>query len=111
MALFGVVKAKTLRKIDVARAPASYYLGVLGMPGITAWFGLTEIGKPKAGEGMLVFDWADRYGEAIEALSGYLAAGKLEYRESIVEGLDSAPRGLIGLLKGENFGKQLVKLA
>jgi NADPH-dependent curcumin reductase len=233
--LYGAAKAKTLRKIDAVRAPASYYLGVLGMPGITAWFGLTEIGKPKAGEtlvvsaasgavgsvvgqlarvmgcrvvgiaggktkcdyvvqelgfdacvdhrasdveerlseacpkgidvdfenvggalldtllgmmnlrsrivicglvaeynatepygykrmrsilvnrirmqGMLVFDWADRYDEAIEALVGHLAAGRLKYRESIVEGLDKAPRGLIGLLKGENFGKQLVKLA
>ncbi len=62
-------------------------------------------------QGMLVFDWADRYDEAIEALAGPLAAGRLKYRESIVEGLDKAPRGLIGLLKGENFGKQLVRLA
>jgi NADPH-dependent curcumin reductase CurA len=233
--LYGAAKAKSLRKIDSSRVPASYYLGVLGMPGITAWFGLTEVGKPKAGEtlvvsaasgavgsvvgqlakimgcrvvgiaggkakcayvvqglgfdacidyknddvsarlrelcpkgvdvyfenvggalldallavmnlysrivicgliaeynatepygykrlrsilvnrirmqGMLVFDWHDRYDEAIEALAGHLAAGKLKYRESIVEGLDNAPRGLIALLKGENFGKQLVKLA
>jgi len=233
--LFGAAKATTLRKIDVKRAPATYYLGILGMPGITAWFGLNEIGKPKAGEtlvvsaasgavgsvvgqlakimgcrvlgiaggkakcdyvvselgfdgcidhrsddvagrlraacpngidvdfenvggalldtllpmmnrfsrivicglvaeynagepygykklrsilvnrirvqGMLVFDFADRYDEAIKSLAGYLAAGKLKYRESIVEGLDNAPRGLIALLKGENFGKQLVRLA
>jgi len=232
--LYGSAKAKLLRKIDVARAPATYYLGVLGMPGMTAWFGLSEIGKPKAGEtlvvsaasgavgsvvgqlariagcrvvgiaggrakcdyvvkelgfdacidykagevakplrdacpngvdvyfenvggalldtmltimnrfsrivicgfvaeynatepygykrlrsilvnrirmqGMLVFDWEARYDEALQALSTHLAAGKLKYRESIVEGLDNAPKGLIGLLKGENFGKQLVKL-
>jgi NADPH-dependent curcumin reductase CurA len=231
--LYATLKGKSLRKIDAKRAPASYYLGVLGMPGMTAWFGLTEIGKPKAGEtlvvsaasgavgsvvgqlakimgaravgiaggkakcdyvvnelgfdacidyragdlaarlretcpngvdvdfenvggelldtvlavmnrhsrivicgliaeynatepygykrlrsilvnrirmqGMIVFDWEPRYGEAIEALTGYYAAGKLKTRESIVEGLDNAPRGLIGLLKGENFGKQLVK--
>ena len=62
-------------------------------------------------QGMLVFDFADRYDEAIKSLAGYLAAGKLKYRESIVEGLDNAPRGLIALLKGENFGKQLVRLA
>jgi hypothetical protein len=36
--------------------------------------------------------------------------GKLKYRESIVEGIENAPKGLIGLLKGDNFGKQLVKL-
>src|SRR5215467_321817 len=233
--LYASARAKSLRKIDTARAPATYYLGVLGMPGMTAWFGLSEIGKPKAGEtlvvsaasgavgsvvgqlakimgcravgiaggkakcdyvagelgfdacidykagdvgqrmreacpngvdvyfenvggvlldtmltvmnrfsrivicgfvaeynatepygykrlrsilvnrirmqGMLVFDWEERYGEAIEALAKHLAAGKLKYRESIVEGLDNAPKGLIGLLKGENFGKQLVRLA
>jgi NADPH-dependent curcumin reductase CurA len=62
-------------------------------------------------QGMIVFDWKERYGEAQQALAGYLAQGKLKYRESVVEGLDNAPRGLIALLKGENFGKQLVKLA
>jgi NADPH-dependent curcumin reductase CurA len=62
-------------------------------------------------QGMIVFDWKDRYGEALKALGGYLAAGKLRTRESVVEGLDNAPRGLIALLKGQNFGKQLVRLA
>jgi NADPH-dependent curcumin reductase CurA len=62
-------------------------------------------------QGMIVFDWKDRYGEALKGLSGYLAEGKLKFRESIVEGIDNAPKGLIALLKGENFGKQLVKLA
>ena len=232
--LFGVARSKELVKIDPSRAPASYYLGILGMPGITAWFGFNEIGQPKAGEtlvvsaasgavgsvagqlgkiagcrvvgiaggaekcryvvdelgfdacvdhkagnlrdelraacpkgidvdfenvggavldtvlglmnvhsrvivcgliaeygatqpyaytrmrsvlvnrirmqGMIVFDWKDRYGEAVKGLGKLLADGKLRYRESIIEGLDNAPSGLIGLLKGENFGKQLVKL-
>ena len=39
------------------------------------------------------------------------AKGKLKYRESVLEGIENAPRGLIGLLKGRNFGKQLIKLA
>ena len=43
-------------------------------------------------------------------LGSRMAAGKLRYRESIVEGLENAPRGLIELLAGKNFGKQLVKL-
>ena len=228
----GVAKAGEVHKIDPKRAPASYYLGILGMPGMTAWFGLREVGQPKAGDtlvvsaasgavgsvvgqlgkvmgcrvvgiaggkakcdyvrdalgfdaavdykagnldadlkaacpngidvdfenvggpvldavlarmkpfsrivvcgliaeydepyaykrmrsvlvnrirmqGMIVFDWKDRYGEAIKGLAELLAAGKLKYRESVIEGLENAPRGLIGLLKGENFGKQLVKL-
>ena len=62
-------------------------------------------------QGMIVFDWKDRYGEALKALGGYLAQGKLKYRESVVEGLENAPKGLIALLQGGNFGKQLVKLA
>jgi hypothetical protein len=62
-------------------------------------------------QGMIVFDWKDRYGEALKALGGYLAAGKLKTRESVVEGLANAPQGLVALLKGGNFGKQLVKLA
>src|SRR6266480_2378136 len=62
-------------------------------------------------QGMIVFDWKDRYGEALKALGEYFAQGKLKYRESIVEGLENAPKGLIALLSGQNFGKQLVKLA
>ena len=231
--LFGC--AKDLFKVDGTKTPLSYYLGVLGMPGMTAYFGLKELGQPKAGEtlvvsaasgavgsvvgqlakiwgcravgiaggpekcgyvtrelgfdacvdykagnlhrdlkeacpkgvdvafenvggeildgvlrqmnlfsrvvvcgliaeynatepygyknmravlvnrirmqGMIVFDWKERYGEALQALAGYLAAGRLKTRESVVEGLQNAPRGLISLLKGGNFGKQLVKLA
>jgi hypothetical protein len=226
--LYGTTKEAT--KVDGSRAPLSYYLGVLGMPGLTAYFGLKELGQPKPGEtvvvsaasgavgsvvgqlaklwgcraigiaggrekcdyvrnelgfddcldykagklrdqlkeidiyfdnvggeildlalarmklfgrvvvcgtisdynatdpyrvrnwrailvnrlkvqGMIVFDWKERYGEAFKALAGYHAAGKLKTRESVIEGLANAPQGLIGLLKGANFGKQLVKLA
>ena len=230
--LYGCTKEAT--KIDTSRGPASYYLGLLGMPGLTAYFGLKELGQPKAGEtvvvsaasgavgsvvgqlaklwgcraigiaggrekcayvkeelgfdacldykagnlrdalkeacpkgvdvyfdnvggeildlllarmnlfgrvvvcgtisdynstdpyrvknwrailvnrlrvqGMIVFDWKDRYGEGLKALGGYFAEGKLNYRESVVQGLENAPRGLIDLLGGRNFGKQLVKL-
>jgi hypothetical protein len=61
-------------------------------------------------QGMIVFDWKDRYGEALAVLAGHLAQGRLKYRESVVQGLENAPRGLIDLLQGKNFGKQLVKL-
>jgi NADPH-dependent curcumin reductase CurA len=62
-------------------------------------------------QGMIVFDWKERYGEALKALGGYVAEGKLKYRESVVQGLENAPRGLMDLLSGKNFGKQLVKLS
>ncbi len=61
-------------------------------------------------QGMIVFDWRERYGEALRDLLKMHQQGNLRYRESIVEGLENAPRGLIALLKGGNFGKQLVKL-
>jgi len=230
--LYGCTRDAT--KVDTQRAPLSYYLGLLGMPGMTAYFGLRELGAPRAGEtvvvsaasgavgsvvgqlaklwgaraigiaggrekcayvkeelgfdacidykadalradleracpqgvdvyfdnvggpmldtllalmnlrgrvvvcgmisqydatepyavknlravlvnrlhlqGMIVFDWKERYGEALQALGGYFAEGRLRYRESVLQGLENAPRGLIELLAGKNFGKQLVKL-
>jgi NADPH-dependent curcumin reductase CurA len=233
--LYGCAPGNTLTAVDAARAPLSTYLGCLGMPGLTAYFGMKEIGAPKAGEtvvvsaasgavgsvvgqlakaagcravgiaggkakcdyvvkelgfdacvdykagnlkadlkaacpkgidvnfenvggeifdtllpmmntfsrvivcglisgynattpyemknirsilvnrirmqGMIVFDWHQRYAEARGDLAGMLQQGKLKYRESVAQGIESAPKAFIGLLKGENFGKQLVKLA
>ncbi|HEU4645255.1 MAG TPA: NADP-dependent oxidoreductase, partial [Burkholderiales bacterium] len=61
-------------------------------------------------QGMIVFDFLERYPEANQALLQMVTSGKLKTRESVVQGIENAPKGLIGLLKGENFGKQLVKL-
>jgi len=49
-----VVPAKGLQLLDEKTAPLSYYLGVLGMPGLTAYFGLLDIGKPQKGETVVV---------------------------------------------------------
>jgi len=49
-----IVSSKEIRKIDTSLAPASYYLGILGMPGLTAYFGLTDIGKPKSGDTVVI---------------------------------------------------------
>ncbi len=49
-----IATEKNLQKIDTTIAPASYYLGLLGMPGLTAYFGLMHIGKPVAGETVVV---------------------------------------------------------
>jgi NADPH-dependent curcumin reductase CurA len=51
---FWVEKAKGLMKLDPDQAPVTAALGVLGMPGFTGWYGLTQIGKPKAGETVVV---------------------------------------------------------
>jgi hypothetical protein len=40
-----------------------------------------------------------------------VAEGRIKYRETVAEGLESAPRAFVGMLKGQNLGKQLVKVA
>jgi NADPH-dependent curcumin reductase CurA len=62
-------------------------------------------------EGFLVGDFAHLYGPALARLTSWLAEGRLRYREDVVEGLENAPRAFIGLLRGENRGKLLVKVA
>jgi NADPH-dependent curcumin reductase CurA len=62
-------------------------------------------------QGFLVYDYAHLHGPALRRLSRWLAAGELRYREDIVEGLERAPRAFLGLFRGENRGKLLVKVA
>lgn len=61
-------------------------------------------------EGMVVFDWAPRYGEAIQAMGAWLAEGRLKSREDIVQGLETFPETLNKLFSGENFGKLLIQV-
>ncbi|WP_197389003.1 NADP-dependent oxidoreductase [Ralstonia pseudosolanacearum] len=61
-------------------------------------------------EGFIVSEHMDVWPEALRELGGSVAQGKLKFRESVAQGLASAPEAFIGLLKGKNFGKQLVKL-
>ena len=199
-----------MAKVDPSIAPISTALGVLGMPGLTAYFGLLEIGRPVPGETVLVsaasgayitgelgfdagvdykaednlgaaiasacpdgvdvyFDnvggtitdtaldnlargarivicgtvsqsslatpelgprvqsklmtsWASmqafnvyqftsRHEVARDRLAGWLGDGRLKYREDVVDGIENTPSAFIGLLQGENFGKQIIKVA
>jgi NADPH-dependent curcumin reductase len=61
-------------------------------------------------EGFIVSEHMEVWPEALKELGTLVGTGKLKYRESIAEGLASAPEAFLGLLKGKNFGKQLVKL-
>jgi NADPH-dependent curcumin reductase CurA len=233
---FAINDGKSLNKVDPKIAPLPWYLGTLGMPGMTAYFGLLDIGKPKEGDtvvvsgaagavgmvvgqiakikgcrvvgiaggekkcqyivqelgfdsaidyktedvkkslqthcpkgidvyfdnvggeildaaltrlargarivicgaisqynnttpvkgpsnylsllvnrasmtGMVVFDYADRYGIAAREMGAWLAAGKLKCREHIVEGLETFPDTLLKLFAGENTGKLILKVA
>ncbi|AKF05043.1 NADP-dependent oxidoreductase [Sandaracinus amylolyticus] len=231
------VSASTLRKVDTSRVPLSAYLGAVGMPGVTAWYGLTQIIAPKPGatvvvsaasgavgsvvgqlakargcravgiaggpekcgyvrdelgfdacvdykehrdlqslsraiaeacpdgvdglfenvggmvmdavmvrtspfarvavcgmiagydgqpipmafpqliltnrlrvEGFIVSEHPEHWPAALKELGELVATGKLKYRETIAKGLSSAPEAFLGMLKGKNFGKQLVDL-
>jgi hypothetical protein len=231
---FGLSTGEGLRKVDGAAVPLTAWLGAVGMPGVTAWYGLMEIGKPRPGEtvvvsaasgavgsvvgqlarlagcrvvgiaggpekcawvvdelgfdacldhrapgleqrlreatprgvdidfenvggpifdlvlarlnaharvalcglvsqynaterqgvlnfgafltnrvtlrGFIVSEHMELWPAALAELAGHVAAGRVRYRETIVEGLERAPAALIGMLEGKNFGKQLVAL-
>ena len=61
-------------------------------------------------EGFIVSEHMEVWPEALKELGTLVATGKLKYRESVAVGIESAPEAFLGLLKGRNFGKQLVKL-
>jgi hypothetical protein len=231
---YAVAKGKGLTKVDARMVPLPVYLGTLGMPGMTAYFGLLDVGRPKEGDtvvvsgaagavgqvvgqiakikgcrvvgiaggpdkcqylrsigfdaaidykhedvkaalkqhcpkgvdvyfdnvggeildavltqlamharivicgaisqyneakmkgpanylsllvnrasmtGMVVFDYASRYGEAAREMAGWMGTGQLKSREDVVEGLATFPETLLMLFKGENTGKLVLKVA
>ncbi len=61
-------------------------------------------------QGFIVSEHMEFWPEALKELGALVASGKLRARESIAQGLEAAPEAFLGLLKGRNFGKQLVKL-
>jgi len=61
-------------------------------------------------QGLLVFDYAPRYEEAITRLADWVRAGTLRYREDILDGIKHAPGAIAGLYRGENLGKRLIRL-
>ena len=61
--------------------------------------------------GFIITDYAARFAEGVMHLAQWLAAGKLKYAETIVEGFENTPQAFIGLFSGENLGKQIVKVA
>ena len=62
-------------------------------------------------KGFIITDYAARFAEGVVNLAQWLVAGKLKYAETVVEGFENTPKAFIGLLKGENLGKQIVKVA
>jgi hypothetical protein len=61
--------------------------------------------------GFIVTDFASRHADFLRDVSGWVRDARIKYREDVVDGIEKAPRALIGLLRGENFGKLLVRIA
>ena len=62
-------------------------------------------------EGIVVFDYADRYHLAVAEMAGYLKDGRMSSREDVVSGLENFPAALTRLFTGENFGKLVLQVA
>jgi NADPH-dependent curcumin reductase CurA len=62
-------------------------------------------------EGFLVFQFADKYPQGLSQLAEWVKSGRIKYRESVIDGIENAPRAFLGMLQGENIGKQLVRIS
>jgi len=62
-------------------------------------------------QGFVAFDFAHRTEEAVSRLAAWVRAGKLAYREDILDGIEACPGAIAGLYRGENLGKRLIRLA
>ena len=62
-------------------------------------------------EGIVVFDYADRYHIAIAEMAGYLKDGRMKSKEDVVKGLETFPESLNKLFAGQNFGKLILQVA
>jgi NADPH-dependent curcumin reductase CurA len=104
------VLARLRSKARIALCGAiSRYNDATLQPGPSNYFNLVASGSRM--EGFLVFQYAGRFAEASIVLAGWLRDGLLKHKEDIEIGLEKAPKTLAKLFTGENFGKQLLKIA
>ena len=69
------------------------------------------VGKQACAQGFLVGQFRDRHEEGRQRIAGWIKEGRIKYREDVVEGLENTPKAFVGLMRGENFGKLLVKIS
>jgi NADPH-dependent curcumin reductase CurA len=72
-----------------------------------AWFLISRLKL----QGFIISEHMDVWPAALKELGAHVASGRLKYRETVAQGIMNAPQAFLGMLKGANFGKQLVKLA
>jgi NADPH-dependent curcumin reductase CurA len=89
--------------------------GLISQYNVTEPYGVKNFGSILTNrikvQGFIVSDRMELWAKALPELIGWVAGGKIKYRESVAQGLENAPKAFIGLLKGENFGKQLVRIS
>ena len=61
-------------------------------------------------QGFLIFDYKERFSEALEALTKWVDNGLIKYREDILHGINAAPDAISSLYRGENLGKRLIQI-
>ncbi|MBL4885512.1 MAG: zinc-binding dehydrogenase [Planctomycetaceae bacterium] len=72
---------------------------------------LTHINRKRIRmQGFIVSDHNDRLDEFMDQMAGWLKSGEIKYRVDITDGLGNAPAAFIAMLKGQNFGKQVVRI-
>jgi len=110
--ILDAVLAKLARKARVIICGAiSQYNNANSMPGAGPRNYLSLLVNRARMEGMVVFDYADRYPVAIAEMAGYLKDGRMKSKEDTVEGLDTFPESLNKLFAGGNFGKLVLQVA
>lgn len=94
-------------RIVVSGQVADYNAG-LGRPGIvnTQFFITSRLTMA----GLVAFDYVRQYPQAWAEMTDWILSGRLKYREDVVDGLQHLPSAFIGLFKGENFGRKLIRL-
>jgi NADPH-dependent curcumin reductase CurA len=61
-------------------------------------------------QGYIVYDYADQFSEARTQLAQWIQQGKIKYTENIIEGFENLPDAFFGLFRGDNIGKQMVRV-
>lgn len=108
--ILDTVLAKLARKARIVICGAiSQYNNTTAMAGPKNYMSLL-VNRARM-EGMVVFDYADRYPVAVAELAGYLKDGRMKSKEDVAEGLENFPATLLKLFRGENFGKLVLQVA
>jgi NADPH-dependent curcumin reductase CurA len=106
--LEAAIGALRLRGRVVACGSISRYNDVEPTPGPRNMF--MVVTKRLRIQGYIISDHFDRFGEFYAAAQEWVRDGRLRYRETVIEGIENAPQAFLGLLRGENIGKMLVKV-